>query len=89
MQGRPRARQCVCARAHAGKLFLLLGLDLREKHSEGWGKAPGIIQKRGSAQQVLVSILETKLIFFVFVVLNESCTIQAQTVFANHGEKKI
>lgn len=43
--------------------------------------------KRGSPHQILVSISETKLIFFL--VLNESCTTPAQTVFANHGEKKI
>lgn len=78
---------CMCTCACARKVFPSLGLDLRAKGGDGWAKALGIIWKRGSPHQILVSISETKLIFFL--VLNESCTTRAQTVFANHGEKKI
>lgn len=72
-----------------GEALAFSGLHLTAKDTDTLGKALEIIRKRNSACQILVSILEAKLIFFFFFVLNDSSTTQAQTVFANHGEKKI
>lgn len=63
----PLVHMCTCA--WVGKLCPSLGLDLTAKGSNTLGKALEIIRKRSSACQILVSILEAKLIFFLFLMI--------------------
>lgn len=63
----PPLPMCTCA--CVGKLCLSLGLDLTAEGSDTLSNALEIIRKRSSSCQILVSILEAKLIFFLFLMM--------------------